>query len=82
MAVEQKEQKEVKYIVPTFLRIHLGAHEEAAATGSGHYDARGDDACDAEAGAAEPCGDASAPGDAWGREPFRVRVHRAERQST
>ena len=49
MAVEQKEQKEVKYIVPTFLRIHLGAHEEATATGSGHYDARGDDACDAEA---------------------------------
>jgi hypothetical protein len=31
MAVEQKEQKEVKYIVPTFLRIHPGAHEEATA---------------------------------------------------
>ena len=81
MAVEQKEQKEVKYIVPTFLRIHPIAHEEATATGSGHYDARGDDACDAEAGAAEPCGDASAPGDAWGREPFRVHVRRAGRQS-
>ena len=48
----------------------------------GVRDDDGDDACDAEAGAAEPCGDASAPGDAWEREPFRVRVHRAERQST
>ena len=47
----------------------------------GVHDDDGDDACDAAAGAAVPCGDASAPGDAWGREPFRVRAHRAERQS-
>ena len=48
----------------------------------GVRDDDGDDACDAEAAAGVPCGDASAPGDVWGRAPFRVRVHRAERQST
>ena len=48
---------------------------------SGHDGARGDDACDAAAGAAEPCGDASAADDVWGSGPFHVRVRRAERQS-
>ena len=47
----------------------------------GVRDDDGDDACDAEAGAAEPCGDASAAGDVWAPELCRGRVRRAGRQS-
>ena len=48
---------------------------------SGHYDYRGDDACDAAAAAGVPCGDASAAGDVLEPELCRVHVRREGRQS-